>query len=213
MLPLATGSYKYRPLKRGMSGWDVYALQTGLDTVADGAFGPKTELAVVRFQNEAKLHPDGIAGILTQRSLALAIIFPLQRSLGTPPGLARGQVESESGYQLGNHTPLYSDDTRDVGVCQIHIAPTDDKLRTAFDMEHSIHRLLGQLKQRHDKYHGMVGAKTERRAWELAAGSWNAPAWTDRLARGETLPQQHKDHIEAYIDRATIYMQIEEEGT
>ena len=68
-----------RTLKEGTSGEDVRNLQrllnfhltgTGFTPLnPDGSFGRKTGLAVVKFQNVAKLFPDGIAGLKTRAAL------------------------------------------------------------------------------------------------------------------------------------------------
>jgi len=65
-----------RTLREGMSGNDVKELQNSLITlkflvdVADGKFGPKTKAAVIFYQRAKGLVADGIAGKLTQASIA-----------------------------------------------------------------------------------------------------------------------------------------------
>jgi len=49
-------------LKRGSNGDDVKKLQTRLGLGADGDFGPATEAAVIKFQKENGLTPDGVVG-------------------------------------------------------------------------------------------------------------------------------------------------------
>lgn len=209
MNPLPTTGYRYRALKKGDSGWDVYALQTALDLEAypinaDGAFGPMTDAAVRAYQDRRGLAMDGVAGVVTQRALALGLIWPEQREKQTPAGLMRGQVEKESSFMLGNHTPRYDDGEYDVGVCQrnTNYATIED----GFNAPASIGVLAKRLRDKYDAYKKLGKVKTERRLWELAAGSWNAPSWTDKLANGGTLTQAQSDHIEAYIDRVTVYM-------
>lgn len=209
MLPytISDAAYRYRPLRRGDKGWDVYALQTGLGgLVFDGVFGPATEDAVRRFQAEKKLTVDGVAGIVTQRAVALRTLWPAQAQFETPPGLLRGQIEKESGFQLGNHSARRSDGTWDIGVAQRNTAYTD--FAHGFASAESIKILARQLRENYTKYKGYRKITNERRLWELAAGSWNAPSWTDRLARGYTLGPAASEHIEAYIARVTTYMQI-----
>ena len=68
---------KFRTLKRGCAGRDVKSLQRLLfadgyscgTSGDDGDFGPKTEKAVVNFQNDHKLTADGIVGPKTIKAL------------------------------------------------------------------------------------------------------------------------------------------------
>lgn len=66
--PTPTGP---RTLRRGMTGADVKALQTKLGVTADGAFGPKTEAAVIAYQKLHHLDPDGAVGPMTRAALGL----------------------------------------------------------------------------------------------------------------------------------------------
>lgn len=64
-----------RTLREGMSGSDVAEVQSVLNRAgfsagaADGAFGPRTREAVIRFQRRFGLTPDGVAGPATWRVL------------------------------------------------------------------------------------------------------------------------------------------------
>lgn len=213
---LSAAGYKYRPLKNGDRGWDVYALQSALIELGyptgglDGIWGAATETAVRNFQRDKKLTVDGIAGVVTQRTLALVLIWPLKRQFNIPPGLQRGQVEFESAFMLGNHSPAYHQDGHgpfwDVGVAQhsSRYTPFSD----GFNAPASLHRLSAQLRAKYDEYRRIDVVKDERRLWELASGSWNAPAWTDQLARGRQITASQRAHIEEYIRRATVYLEI-----
>jgi len=64
-------------LRIGARGIEVIALQLQLNAkgatprlTVDGAFGPKTQTAVIAFQRKAGLSPDGVVGPLTQAALA-----------------------------------------------------------------------------------------------------------------------------------------------
>jgi peptidoglycan hydrolase-like protein with peptidoglycan-binding domain len=67
--------YGTRMLSYGKTGWDVAALQFALAThgfpsgTFDGGFGPRTELALRRFQRFARLGADGVAGAATYQAL------------------------------------------------------------------------------------------------------------------------------------------------
>ncbi|NLM21892.1 MAG: LysM peptidoglycan-binding domain-containing protein [Peptococcaceae bacterium] len=66
-----------RMLKIGLRGDEVAALQTRLKNLGyypgaiDGIFGPQTELAVIRFQRDRGLTPDGIVGPHTYNALGI----------------------------------------------------------------------------------------------------------------------------------------------
>jgi murein DD-endopeptidase MepM/ murein hydrolase activator NlpD len=84
-----------RVLAPGQQGLDVAALQFGLAAhgfpsgVFDGAFGPRTEAALRRFQRWAGLTVDGRAGPATARALSSApqrCTRRLMRPLGSPVG-------------------------------------------------------------------------------------------------------------------------------
>ena len=111
-----------RPLRKGVSGWDVAALQFKLawhgfpSGAFDGDFGPRTKRALRRFQLWAGLHVDGVAGRETLLALKtplptppLTVAWPLQAPvLGDPFG-PRG-VKFHSGIDLPapTATPVYS---------------------------------------------------------------------------------------------------------
>ena len=66
-----------RVLKIGLRGDDVAQMQTALNNLGynpgpiDGIFGPRTQQAVIRFQRDRGLTPDGIVGILTYGALGI----------------------------------------------------------------------------------------------------------------------------------------------
>lgn len=84
-----------RPLRYGMSGWDVAGLQFLLARAGfpsgsmDGGFGGKTDRALRRFQRWAGLRADGVAGRATLRKLnrrsprsPIRLIRPVNAALG-----------------------------------------------------------------------------------------------------------------------------------
>lgn len=66
-------------LKHGSQGREVKELQVQLDELgydpgeADGIFGDLTEEAVVAFQEDYELEPDGVVGPKTRRALKDAV--------------------------------------------------------------------------------------------------------------------------------------------
>lgn len=222
---LASGAYDYRPLKLDNRGWDVYALQTALNGMGhllnlDGVFWFDTERSVKLWQEGRGLVVDGIAGILTQRSLALVNGEGARMRAILPIKLLMGQIEKESGYELGNHTAPYKDGSRDLGVAQRNDKQQRITYDQAFHVPNSLEVLSQTVRLRHDRYlsaplrEGFKRVSNER-AWHLAAGSWNRPAHAAYLAGMRTndpvtpstlmLTTEQREWIEGYIDRVCTY--------
>lgn len=191
------------------TGWDVYALQTAINYAAvldheleeDGIFGERTSRGVKRYQKAKRLERDGIAGILTQRRLALDVARDVRS--GLPGGLLKGLLEHESSFWLGNYTAQYPDGNRDCGVCQRNTKFTDPE--DGFHVPESVQAAAHRIDRKFNEYQD-YGYVNEHRAWELAAGSWNAPSWTDVLAQGGALGPLSTVHIERYIAAVTAYV-------
>lgn len=186
-----------RVLKEGMRGHEIAALQLLLSELraarlaVDGAFGPKTLSAVKAFQSHAGIAVDGIAGVGTQTALGRLAVKTAEGEQKLPPGLLRGIVESESGYAVGcvnwNVPPGV-----DCGLVQDRVqdpqAASADRWEIAFGVD-SLHVTAGALRGRHDAFYGRAGARTHRRAWELAALAHNWPAGAEKLAAGKALSE------------------------
>lgn len=208
---LRSGGYLYRPLKYGTVGWDVYALQAALFDMdyaikVDGHFGVNTQDRVVQFQAVRALEADGIAGIATQMSAAKLLMPPITADFGLPRNLLKGQVEKESGFLLGNHSLQYPNGTYDIGVTQLNTGFYSN-YEVGFDPQLGLRELAGRVRNNYSTYK-KGGNVSNRRAWELAAGSWNRPAYTDWLAgMGGVKPSPSQlEWIEGYIDRVTSYV-------
>jgi hypothetical protein len=89
-----------RVIKRGMVGWDVSVLQFllashGLDVgTLDGHFGPLTQAALVAYQEQRQLVPDGVSGPATHASLCptrTCLSLPRPR---TTAAAIRGRIEA-----------------------------------------------------------------------------------------------------------------------
>jgi Transglycosylase SLT domain/Putative peptidoglycan binding domain len=112
-----------RTIQKGMAGWDVAVLQyllVGNHLLAgrpDGAFGPLTRAAVVRYQRAHGLVPDGVVGPATAAALCptpscawtggevvskasvRALLDHWADAYGVDRHLVRGIAWQESGYQ------------------------------------------------------------------------------------------------------------------
>ncbi|MDW5598003.1 peptidoglycan-binding protein, partial [Conexibacter stalactiti] len=114
-----------RPLRSGLTGWDVAALQFLLNgrgyepSGFDGAFGPNTLDAVQRFQGAAGLSVDGIAGpatlaALRNRSLtatsapdgAVAFLRPVSGAIGDGFGYPGGRKHTGLDFPAASGTPI-----------------------------------------------------------------------------------------------------------
>lgn len=217
---------------RVMRGWDVFALQTGLNKYTkdpkieeDGIFGPRTLTAVTRFQKNRDLVADGIAGGQTQLAIIRGILPDITKLYHLPQGGIKGAVENESGNWLGNHTERYANDSYDLGVIQINNIAKGVGYEQAFDALWALDFFGQTIRKAFDAYSTRSQARlarlqargisddylSERRRWELAWGSWNRPAHTAWLA-GETDSNSVRPTdtqltwIEGYIDRVTVYI-------
>jgi len=100
-----------RTLRIGMEGNDVYGMQVRLielrylGGVADGVFGPETEAALIAFQKNNGLTPDGAAGPGTQSRLVGSAkpAAPKPATTATPkPGTYVTLREGDSGQYVYN---------------------------------------------------------------------------------------------------------------
>ncbi len=213
---------RYRTLKLSeprQTGLDVFALQNALKDLAynsdpgalDGILGPQTAKAIKGAQTGMFITVDGLAGGGTQTAIADRLAQRVQYRLKLPNGLLLGQLMAESGCRLGNYSPQRADGTYDAGVAQRNTAFTPP--RDGFGVLVSIDALGVRQRAYYDKFAGVSG----RRRWELAAGSWNAPAFASYIAREEgatgvkasetSRPSDAaRATLEAYMDSATALL-------
>lgn len=197
-----------------LAGEDVYALQIALNFVVpeahlttDGIFGKATAEALAMAQRLLALDADGVAGPMTQRGLALRIGNAAKQQYPLVKGLPGGQMQHESGFFLGAYSPMRNDGSYDVGVTQRNTAHTP--AQEGFDPVVSIRYLCKTVKEAYDRYSG-VSDSLQR--WRLAAGSWNAPAYTNYLA-GKVQPYAvpsatAKATLDAYMDSVCAFVRL-----
>jgi Putative peptidoglycan binding domain len=213
--------FRYRGLRRVdpmLQGEDVFALQTAFNGLAipcgpsDGILGDKTGRAIRDAQERLNLFVDGIAGGLTQRALVFWLSHGIGEKHGVPEEALEGQLETESGYRLGNYSPKRPDENYDAGVAQRNTKFTNPM--EGFNVPLSIAVLARTVR---DYFNLFEGVKDPRRRWGLAQGAWNAPAFACFLAKKEgaakvttsqtaqPTPMQLAT-FEEYIKHATMYL-------
>lgn len=186
---------KFRTLKLAspqMRGEDVYALQNALVDLgysvgsagADGFFGSDTDKAVRKFQEavkagDPKFVVDGLAGGGTQKAAAVRLAESASFASGVPIKRLYGQLEHESSFRLGVYSIQYSNGSYDAGVAQRNTALTP--AQEGYEVKDSIDALAARVKHYYALFSGLP---TDRR-WDLAQGSWNAPAWACYIAKQE----------------------------
>lgn len=211
---------RYRTLTSAspvMKGEDVFALQTALNAChipcgpEDGILGVRTANAIRIAQVAFDLNADGKAGGLTQRVLAIQIAKDICATRKIPLDVLRGQMEHESGFRLGNYSPIRTDGSYDAGVCQRNTQHTP--AQDGFHVLDSITQLAKMVQSHFELF---VGIGTVSRRWQLAQGAWNAPAFACYIAREEgatkvaksmTLQPTDEQHatFEAYMRHVSIY--------
>lgn len=183
-----------RAFKVGMTGWDVGVLQLNLkqlgrEVAVDGNFGPLTKQAVVDYQAAHHLDPDGIAGLLTQRSIALVSSNDGQAKYRTPGGLLRGLMEGESGFALAAVTPLYANGSRDIGAYQENLSHAklveEDVVAASFNVSKAAENAASRLRSHKDSFRKQSGADTDAKAWQFAVLNHNWQAAAPHFAAGD----------------------------
>lgn len=201
-----------------LTGEDVYALQTALAACGfdpgtpDGIFGKQTAAAVRTAQAANSLILDGKAGAQTQESLALELGRRIRDEYLLPSGALRGQLEHESGFRLGNYSPIRSNGSFDAGVAQQNTEHTPAEV--GFNVPDSIRSLGKVIRDHHRLFSGVPG----RRRWALAQGAWNAPAFACWIANeeGAAVPRSltarpgdlARQTFEQYVTSVTTYLSI-----
>ena len=182
--------------EKGMSGWDVYGFQVGLNShqksvpiSEDGIFGPQTDAAVKREQQNHHLEVDGKAGPRTQSAICLAEAKRAESASNTAPGLLASIMFSESGYNLAACGGPNTNGSYDAGaLCwNIPVSSLNDinAWHHAFDFASVLDWTGQRMRSKFDLYYGQLGAQTPKRAWECAALAHNWPAASEKTAYGK----------------------------
>jgi hypothetical protein len=177
-------------IKRGQSGYPVWAVQRALNSVQgpaikeDHEFDNQTELAVKRFQQYVGIIDIGIFGPKTSARMARTLEAEVPESL--PDGLIHGLVTGESGDLIAA-VNWSSPGGVDCGYCQRRVYTADfqnePSIKRAFDGLYQMKLLGNSLRWGHDHYLGMIGAGTHERAWRLATLHHNYPSGADKIAQ------------------------------
>jgi Putative peptidoglycan binding domain len=184
-------------LRRGDTGWPVYALQRGLAIGADGIFGPATESAVETYQAHAGLTADGVAGAKTQAALVRALDTATHAAHPSlPAGLLRGFADTESGANLGAVNWSIAGGV-DCGVVQIRVyGPPYDvgAMKSAYAPAGALDKVAADFLTRTDTYRAMAYAARHPAefAQRCAALAWNWPFAAEQYAKFGGLPDPNK---------------------
>jgi hypothetical protein len=188
-----------RAIQLGDTGWPVYALQVGLNSVgrsldADGSFGARTERAVTGFQAAHHLAADGEAGARTQSALIEQISHKVHEAEPLlPDGLLRGFAETEGANLLAAtnwFTPPGGDPGCDCGVVQWRqYGPPFDPLRLkqAFNAEVSFRYASRTLLDRMADYGHRRPGLLHRVLLRTAVLAHNAPFLAEQIVRNGKL--------------------------
>lgn len=197
---------KYRyATKKGMRGIEVWALQINLNTsgynlVEDGDFGLKTDQCVRDIQQRLHLVVDGIAGVITQRSLVLMQAVEPTKKHNLPAGLLKSIASNESGFVLAAYSDHPSDGGFDFGPYQLSFPPSiigdEVTYRTAASASIMGDRVGSNSRKLKEQFRDEPFVKTDRYAWELGALSHNWPFAAYNLATiGSIYPNSEKDKV------------------
>jgi hypothetical protein len=195
--------YRYA-FSKGMTGADVWALQINLAAIApgidmDGNFGPITEAAVRNFQGKHGLTVDGVAGIVTQRSMCLTLSQPATDKYRLPDGLLKGLMENESGYAVAAFSAHPSDAGFDLGPYQKSFSSPRGS-QTEYAHAYSAKAMADDTgrnsRQQKDNYRRAPKVTTDKYAWQLGVLSHNWPLAAENLSRyGSIFRDPSQDNV------------------
>lgn len=182
--------------KKGMTGWEVWALQVALNShqktfpiVEDGIFGPQTEECVRREQKNHHIKVDGIIGPETQRRICMVESVNAEERTRVPGGLLYGLIEGESGFYFACVSGPNWNGSYDAGIIQENLGPSElgsvSNWRRGFNLRWGVDDTGTKLRRQYEAYIGDPGAKTHKDAWHCAITYHNWPAAADKMAAGQ----------------------------
>lgn len=186
--------YRYGYAK-GMSGWDVYAVQRALNShqktfpiVEDGVFGPQTHECVLREQRNHGLLVDGVLGPASQAAICATEAKLAEVKHGIPVGLLRGLALGESGLIFAAVSGPNWNGSYDAGAIQENILVSELGSKAAwdraFDLRWGFNDTGAKLRRQYDAYYGRPGCKTAKATWLTALTYHNWPAAAEKMAEG-----------------------------
>lgn len=187
-------SFRYA-FKKGMMGWDVYALQVALNShqktfpiVEDGIFGPQTHECVLREQKNHHVTVDGIIGPATQAIIARLEAKRAEGLMGVPTGLLHGLAVGESGLFFACVSGPNWNGSYDAGVIQDNLTASDideaDKWHRGFDLRYGFETTGRMLASEYKTFRSRPGIQSDRAGWECALGNHNWPAAAAKVSYG-----------------------------
>ena len=220
-------------IRRGEMGWRVYALQSALSSTGrlldtDGNCGARTERAILQYQQQYGMVPDGIAGPRVQGGLIERISHQVHQEIqNLPDGLLRGFAEAEGANLLAAtnwYTPPGGQVGVDCGVVQWRQYKPfrHDDLRKAFNcaasFRYASHILIGRIGS-YDSRRPSLNPATLLR---IAVLAHNAPFMSEQVVRNGKLSTPsapatwttkpggghytHQEWMRVYPDRVMRYV-------
>jgi len=214
-LPVTPNKTIPSSLRKGDSGWPVYALQAGLTACGfdcggnDGAFGPKTDTQTRLFQKANNLVVDGIAGNATQKRISILIDAKTHnRHKDLPTGLLRGFAETEGGNNLGA-VNWHIEGGVDCGIVQIRVyGPpyATQHMQNAYNPAVAMEKVATTFKGRVASMRTMAYAKKQPMEYSIrcAALAWNWPYAAEQYAKNGKLPNPNNDCTWAVIGNTRV---------
>lgn len=154
----------------------VKALQTRVNVVPDGWYGPGTDRAVRAAQQALSLEVDGIVGRATMRALLRPLVLTEGGTAGVPEAVLGGILAHESALDPA----AVGVNGLDHGLAQINLGAHEDEvsLEAAMDPEFCIRWTAVELARIYKTWKG----KTVVDPWTIAIANHNSPLLAKKWA-------------------------------